>query len=142
MLIKVRSSDIELVVRSLYGNDYAFLQDPPAAEAAARLDAVLEEFLARHQQAYFFKVTDTRGALMGFFSVPVRNPWKMTLSFYLKPTARKQPYYQEFYQLIEQTLFAGVQQSLTTLNMPLEQLTGGEATKLNGPYRPFGSNIN
>lgn len=141
MLIKVRTKDIALITRALYGDDLEFLATKDRDTNKA-LDIAVKEVVDSSGNSFFFKVIDLNGALVGFFMVPMKNAIKNTQFFFIKKSARIDQYYQEFYKLVSETVYGELTQSLTRFNIENIDLILKNKFVIPGPYKKFGTNIN
>lgn len=141
MLIKVRTKDVELIIRSLYGDDVEFLSTK-GKDLNSALDTAVKEVLGVSPYSFFFKVLHVNGGLVGFFVVPKINNNKNTLFFYIKKSARNPEYLKSFYKLISETIFGELTQSLTKFNIENIDLILNNTFIIPGPYKNFGTNIN
>ncbi len=137
-LIKIRTSDAELVTRALYGDDLSYLQtfDKDINKA---LDTRVAAVKAAALVGMFFKIQDMGGALMGFFTTDYIND--NTSFFYIKKTARTQEYYQDFYKLVSETLFGNLRQSLGSVNVSDINSILSSTFVIPGPYKAYGTRI-
>lgn len=141
MLIKVRTKDIELIVRSLYGEDVDFLLTK-GKDLNKSLDQAVKDVLDNSSNSFFFKVEHKDGGLIGFFMVPMINTNKNTKFFFIKKSARIQSYYVDFYKLVSETIYGELTQSLTKFNIQNIDLILKNKFVIPGPYKNFGTNIN
>jgi hypothetical protein len=137
-LIKIRTSDVELITRSLYGDDVSFLQSYDK-DVNKSLDSLVAAVKAAASAGMYFKIQDMGGALMGFFTTDYIND--NTSFFYIKKTARTQEYYQDFYKLVSETLFGNLRQSLGSVNVPDINSILSSTFVIPGPYKAHGTRI-
>lgn len=141
-LIKVRTSDVQSIVRSLCADDYGFITSKAGTDdPSLKLDAWVKEILLLSVSSYFFKVQDETGSLIGFFISPFDNPDKLTKFFYIKKSARTDEYYSAFYTLVSETVYGQINQSLSTVNVEDMNSLLQENFTILGPYKPHGFNI-
>jgi hypothetical protein len=141
MLIKVRTKDVDLITRALYGEDLEFLSTIDKNSNLA-LDSAVEDVVSNSSKSFFFKVLHVDGALIGFFMVPMVNVNKNTQFFFVRKTARIPEYYKEFYKLVSETIYGQITQSLTKFNIENINVILKDKFVIPGPYMKYGTKIN